>query len=217
MHIIWQGQSCFQIIAGQIKIVIDPFSEDIGLKLSKLEADILLVSHDHYDHANIKAIPGDPFLIKSPGEYEVKGVFVQGIPAFHDDKEGKERGKNTIYIIEAEELRLCHLGDLGQKELSADQLDKIGEVDILLAPVGGIYTIDAKEAAKIISQIEPKIVIPMHYDLPKLNPPAGGVKLDGVDKFLKEMGQKSAETQPKLIVKKKDLVEEETKVIVLQA
>lgn len=216
MHIIWQGQSCFQIIVSQSKgeqtrIVIDPFSEDIGLKPLKLEADVLLVSHNHADHNNIKAVSGSSFLIEGPGEYEIKDIFIQGIPAFHDDKEGREKGQNTIYKIEAEELRLCHLGDLGQKELTVEQLDQIGEVDILLVPVGGVYTIDDKGAAKIISQIEPRIVIPMHYQLPKLK-----VKLDDVDKFLKEMGRKSAEPQAKLIIKKKDLSEEETKIVILQ-
>lgn len=216
MHILWHGQSCFEIIASQqkgeqIKIVIDPFSEDIGLSLPKLEADILLATHDHYDHNNIKGVAGDPFLVQGPGEYERKDVFIQGIPSYHDEKDGKERGQNTIYTIEAEEMRLCHLGDFGQKELTSEQLEKIGDADILMVPVGGNFTVDAKGAAKIISQIEPRIIIPMHYYLPKLK-----VKIDGLDSFLKEMGQKSTEPQPKLLIKKKDLPEEETKVIVLQ-
>ena len=153
---------------------------------------------------------GSPFLIQGPGEYERKDIFVQGIPSYHDDKDGKERGRNTIYTIEAEEMNLCHLGDFGEKELSPEQLEKIGDVDILMVPIGGMFTLDAKGAAKIISQIEPRIVIPMHYSLPKLK-----VKIDGLEPFLKEMGQKSAESQPKLLIKKKDLTAEETKVVVL--
>lgn len=215
MHIIWRGQSCFEIIASQkageqVKIVIDPFSEDIGLKLPKTEADILLVSHEHHDHNNIKGVGGEPFLIQGPGEYERKDIFIQGIPSFHDEKEGKERGLNTIYTIETEEMRLCHLGDLGQKELTPEQLEKIGDIDILMVPVGGTYTIDVKGAAKIISQIEPRVAIPMHYYLPKLS-----IKIDGLDLFLKEMGRKSAEPQPKLLIKKKDLIAEETQIVVL--
>ena len=219
MQIIWHGQSCFQIISSRgknnhVNIVIDPYSEDIGLKVPKLEADILLVSHGHHDHNNVKAVGGNPFLVSGPGEYEIKEVFIQGIPAFHDSSSGKERGTNTIYTIEAEELRLCHLGDLGQKELTPEQIDKIGQVDILMIPVGGVYTISAKEAVKIMSQIEPNIIIPMHYQLPKLNPPAGG-KLDGLDKFLKTMGIKKLDSLPKLSIKKKDVLPEEAKIIVL--
>ena len=215
MHIIWHGQSCFQIIVArnkgeQVSILIDPFDASVGLRAPSLSADILLISHSHSDHNNKKAARGTPFLIEGPGEYEIKEVFIQGITSFHDDKEGKERGLNTIYSIEAEGMRLCHLGDLGQKELSDDQLEKIGDVDILMIPVGGTYTISAKEAAKIISEIEPRLVIPMHYHIPNLK-----LKLDGVDKFLKEMGRKSTEVQPKLLIKKKDLPEE-TKIVVLK-
>ncbi|MDP2966958.1 MAG: MBL fold metallo-hydrolase [bacterium] len=215
MTIFWHGQSCFQIISSQgknnhVNIVIDPYSEDIGLKVPKLEADILLITHGHHDHNNIKAVAGTPFLINGPGEYEIKEVFIQGISAFHDSSSGKERGVNTIYTIEAEELRICHLGDLGQKELTPEQIDKIGQVDILMIPTGGVYTISAKEAVKIMSQIEPNIIIPMHYQLPKLK-----LKLDGLDKFLKTMGIKKLDSLPKLSIKKKDVLPEEAKIIVL--
>jgi len=215
MNIIWRGQSLFEIATsrrknGQVTIVIDPFSPELGLRLPKLEADIVLCTHSHFDHNNVKAVGGRPFLIEGPGEYEIKEVFIQGIPAFHDDSQGKERGKITIFTIEAEELRLCHLGDLGQKELTSEQLEKIGEIDILMIPVGGVYTISAKEAVKIMSQIEPKIIIPMHYALPKLK-----TKLEGVDKFLKTMGIKKIELENKLTIKKKDLSEEEAKIILL--
>lgn len=215
MHIIWHGQSCFQIILArnkgeQVSMVIDPFDETIGLKVPALSADILLVSHSHQDHNNKKAIKGTPFSIEGPGEYEVKETFIWGIPSFHDDVQGAKRGSNTIYTIEGEGMRVCHLGDLGQKELTPEQLEKIGDIDILMVPVGGVYTIDAKGASRIISQIEPRLAIPMHYHLPRLK-----IKLEGVDKFLKEMGKKSVTPQPKLLIKKKDLPEE-TKVVLLQ-
>ena len=216
MTIIWHGQSLFELTSSrgknnQVNIVIDPFSQEVGLRLPKLEADIVLSTHEHYDHNNVKAVGGNYFLIEGPGEYEIKEVFIQGIPAFHDDLQGKERGKTTIFTIEAEELRLCHLGDLGQKELTPDQLEKIGEIDILMIPIGGNYTISGKEAVKIMSQIEPKIIIPMHYALPKLK-----VKLEGVEKFLKTMGIKKIEPVNKLTIKKKELLEEEAKIIVLK-
>ncbi len=230
----WAGQACFQISVSssisngkqakdhQLNIVIDPFGE-IGLKIPNFEANILLVTHNHEDHNNTKAIKParsatgvaggeNYFLIAGPGEYEIKGVFVQGISSFHDDKEGKERGKNIIYTIEAENIKFCHLGDLGQKQLTDEQLEKIGEVDILMIPVGGVYTISSNEAIKIVGQIEPKIIIPMHYYLPKLK-----FKLDDVGKFLKTMGKNSVETLDKFTVKANSLPKErEMKIVVLK-
>ena len=214
--IYWAGQSCFQISVSNSRehsadIVIDPFDETIGLKLPNLSADILLVSHDHYDHNNIKAVKGEPFVIQGPGEYEIKEVFITGIPSFHDDKEGKEKGQNTIYVIEAEDMRFCHLGDLGQKQLTDEQLEKIDGVDVLMIPVGGEFTIDSSAAQKTISQIEPKIVIPMHYNLPKLK-----MKLEDVAKFLKTMGKNSIVPQDKLVVKASTLPKEGMEIVVLQ-
>ncbi|KKS90389.1 MAG: Zn-dependent hydrolase of the beta-lactamase fold-like protein [Parcubacteria group bacterium GW2011_GWF2_43_11] len=214
MHIIWHGQSFFQIQTSlnkgeQTTIAIDPFDESTGLKPPSFQADVLLITHDHHDHNNKKAIKGTPFLIEGPGEYEVKEIAIQGIPSFHDEEEGKKRGSNTIYLIEMEEMKVCHLGDFGQKELTEDQLEQIGDIDVLMVPVGGEFTLDAKGAAHVISQIEPKIVIPMHYAIPKLK-----IKLDEVDKFLKEVGKKSVVPQPKLLIKKKDLPLE-TQVVVL--
>ena len=215
MHIIWKGQSCFNILTSQkkgeqISIVIDPYDGSIGLRVPSLTADILLITHHHCDHNNVKAVKGDPFLVDGPGEYEIKDIFIRGISAFHDAFQGKERGKTAIYTVETEEIRLCHLGDLGQEELTSDQLDKIGNVDILMIPVGGIYTIDGSQAAKIISQIEPSIIIPMHYKIPKLR-----LDLEKIDKFLKVMGIKSVEPQDKLVIKKKDLLGEEARIVLL--
>lgn len=215
MQIFWKGQACFHILTsrgknGELSIVVDPYEESIGLKLPDLRADILLVTHNHFDHNNVKGVQGNPFFISNPGEYDVHGIYIQGILSYHDDTQGKERGLNTVYLLEVEGMKLCHLGDLGQKELTAEQLNQIGDVDILFVPVGGVYTIDGKEASHIVSQLEPKIVIPMHYALPKLK-----VKLGGVEEFLKPMGAKSAKPEPKLLVKERDLVNEETRVVVL--
>ncbi|OGZ17480.1 MAG: hypothetical protein A2Z78_00845 [Candidatus Nealsonbacteria bacterium RBG_13_36_15] len=217
MQVIWHGHAFFQIITSRgkeekLSIAIDPFSAEIGLRVPLIEANILLITHDHYDHNNTKAIKGSPFLIQGPGEYEIKGISIQGISAFHDKNQGKERGGITIYIIEAEGMKLCHLGDFGQKELTSDQIEKIGDCDVLMIPVGGVFTISGPEASKIISQIEPRIVIPMHYQLSKLKLKS---KLESLDKFLKSMGQKGIVPQPKIILKKKDLPEEGTKIIVL--
>ena len=216
MQIVWHGHSLFQITTNPeknnlVKIVIDPFDKSIGLRIPKLEADILLITHQHHDHNNIKAVTGNPFLIEGPGEYEVKNTFIQGIPAFHDDSQGKERGRNTIYTIESEGLKICHLGDLGQKELNEEQLEKIGRVDILMIPIGGIYTISAKESGKIMSQLEPKITIPMHYAIPNLK-----IKLDSLNKFLKVFAIKSLAPIKKLSIKKKDILADESKIVVLE-
>lgn len=201
MKISWAGQACFSISVSNSRdhsaeMVIDPFDESIGLKMPNVSADIVLVSHQHKDHNNAQAVKGTPFLIEGPGEYEVKEVFIRGISSFHDDEQGKERGQNTIYVIEAEGMRICHLGDLGQKQLTDEQLEKIDSVDVLMIPVGGKYTIAAPEAQKIISQIEPKMVIPMHYALPKLK-----VELDDLSKFLKIMGSKEVAPVDKLTLK----------------
>lgn len=215
MKINWYGQSMFEIVAKErqnheVKIVIDPFDKSLGLRVLQPEADILLVSHSHYDHSNVEAIKGDPFLINGPGEYEIKDVYIKGISAFHDKALGKERGKVTIFTIEAEEIKLCHLSDIGQEELTERQLEEIGEVNILMIPIGGVYTINAKEASRMINQIEPQIVIPMHYQIPKLK-----LKLEGIDKFLKVMGVKEAERVNKLSIKRKDLGEGKTRIIIL--
>ncbi len=216
MIINWKGQSCFQISTtpnknGAVSLVIDPFDEGLGLKVPKLQADMLMISHDHKDHNNTKSISGEYFLIDGPGEYDINTIFIQGIDSFHDNVEGKERGLNTIFVIESEEIRICHLGDLGQKELTAEQLEKIGDVDILIIPIGGTHTLDSDEAVKIMAQIEPKIIIPMHYHVPGLK-----VKIDGIDSFLKSLGIKKIESLPKLTIKKKDISTEEVKIIQLE-
>lgn len=216
MQIIWHGHSCFEIVTapaknGQVKIVVDPYSEEIGIKPPKLEADILLITHQHKNHNNKKGVGGSPFAVEGRGEYEIKNIFIRGIGSWHDSTQGKDKGENVIYTMETEELRLCHLGDLGQKELTEEQLEQIGDVDVLMIPVGGGYAISGKEAVKIMSQIEPKITVPMHYHLPKLK-----IKLESIDQFLKSHGIKTIEPLNKLTIKKKDISTEEAKIIVLK-
>ncbi len=208
MNISWRGQSFFEIQTPEAKVIIDPYDASIGLKPPKTEADVVLITHNHPDHANIKSVSGSPFIIDSLGEYEIKGVFVKGILGFHD-KDNKE--PLIIYNLESGGIKMCHLSDLGQKELTDEQIEAIGEVDILMIPVGGTYTVDAKAAKDIVSQIEPRVVIPMHYKIPKLK-----VKLDGVESFLKQMGAEKTETEKKFKVSQKNLPVEETKVVVLE-
>ncbi|MEK7791433.1 MAG: MBL fold metallo-hydrolase, partial [Deltaproteobacteria bacterium] len=168
MVITWYGQACFKIQSGERTLVLDPFAKSIGLTPPGISADVVFVTHEHSDHSNVKSIKGDFFLINGPGEYEVKGVKATGILSFHDNEKGVKRGLNTLYLIEVEGIRILHCGDLGQDQLENSQLEEIGEVDILMIPVGGFFTIDAKAAVGIVNQVEPKIVIPMHYKVANL-------------------------------------------------
>lgn len=214
MIITWYGQSCFKVQSGQDTVVIDPFDKSIGLTPPKFEAQLVLSTHEHPDHNNISTIKGDYFVIDGPGEYEYKGIRVNGIRSYHDNEEGKERGLNTIYVIRFEDILLAHLGDLGQEKLNETQIETIGDVDILMVPVGGNFTIDGEKALDIINQIEPRIAIPMHYKVKGLKP-----KLESVDGFLKAIGKTDLSPEEKLTIKKKDLPDPEakTEIVLLKA
>lgn len=205
MIITWYGQACFKIQSGDKALLLDPFDKSIGLAPPSIQADILLISHGHPDHNNTGAIRGEYFLIDSPGEYEVKGIKINGIPSFHDNEQGAKRGLNAMYFIQIESMRILHMGDFGEDKLEDRQLERLEQVDILMIPVGGFSTINAKTAASIINQIEPKVVIPMHYKIPRLTI----LELDGVDKFIEEFGGEDVVPQDKLVIKQKDFGEEE--------
>lgn len=216
MQIQYYGHSCFKITtkpAGRatedIIAVIDPFDKEIGLRPPQGQADVVFVSHDHHDHNNIEAIKGEPVIINTPGEFSVKGINVIGLEAFHDQKEGSERGKITIFILETEELKICHLSDLGG-ELTEKQLDEIDGVDILFIPVGGNYTIDGKKATEIVKKIEPAIVIPMHYKMLGTT-----IDIEDETKFCNEIGNCPKEKITKLTIKKKDLEEKTMEVVLM--
>lgn len=192
------GHSSFKISGKEINIVCDPFHDDaVGLKFPRVEADVVTVTHEHLDHNNREGVKGNFICFDAPGEYEIKGAEIIGIKSYHDEVQGAERGNNTIFVYEIDDLKLCHLGDLGHT-LTAEQIEKIDGVDVLFVPVGGVVTIDAKKAAKVISDINPKVVVPMHYQV--------GIKknLDPVDVFLKEMG-KEPKKMSDVKLKKKDL------------
>jgi L-ascorbate metabolism protein UlaG (beta-lactamase superfamily) len=212
MDISWLGQSCFRIKGKNVSIVTDPYDpEMVGLKKLKASADIVTVSHGHGDHNNTGAVEGEPFVIEGAGEYEVKGVRIAGVQTFHDNKQGKERGTNTLYVLEVDGVIICHCGDLGH-ELTVEQLEQIEDVDVLLIPVGGTYTLDGTEAVKVINQIEPKVVIPMHYKLPEAKT---DLKLADLDSFLHAYGAKSVEPMSKYTVTK-DKLPAEVELIVLE-
>lgn len=212
MIITWQGHSCFKIqdkIGPEgVTVVTDPFSKETGLKVPNFEADIVTISHSHDDHSNAAALRGNPFVIDCAGEYDRKGVLIEGIDSFHDDKNGAERGNNIIYRIEIDDISVTHLGDLGHV-LSDIQLEKLAGTDVLLIPVGGHYSLDAKKAVEVISQIEPRIVIPMHYKTKDVK-----FDLDPIEKFIKEIGL-TPTYEEKLKISKKDLPAEDMELVIL--
>ena len=214
MNITWYGHSCFKLQSKDIVLITDPFDKKIGLRPPHGAANIVTVSHDHYDHNNFKIIKGDPFVVDSAGEYEINKIIIRGIDSYHDNKEGKERGSNVIYVIEMEDMKICHLGDFGQEGFLNSQLEKIGQIDILFIPVGGTFTIDWKLANTIISQIEPRIIIPMHYKLPGMTGDLS--KIDTADNFCKEHGVSAKDAIEKFSIKKKDLPQDEAKVVLMK-
>jgi L-ascorbate metabolism protein UlaG (beta-lactamase superfamily) len=199
MEITWLGHSCFKLKGKQATVITDPFSPAIGYTLGKVAADIVTVSHPHPGHSYVQGIADEPRILKSPGEYESGGVLTVGVHTFHDNEKGALRGKNTVFVIDVDDVMICHLGDLGHV-LTAEQVAEIDGVDVLLIPVGGVSTIDAVQAAQIVRQLEPKIVIPMHYKTE-----AEKKDLETADRFLKEMGVKEAIAQPKLLVNKSSM------------
>ena len=199
MDISWLGHSCFRIKGSHAIVITDPYSPNLGYSLGKPTACIVTVSHQHPGHSYVQGIGGEPRLVIRPGEYEISGVLIIGIATFHDADRGKQRGKNTVYIMEVDEVSVCHLGDLGHV-LTAGQVEEIGNVDVLLLPVGGVSTINAPMAAEVVRQLEPKVIVPMHYKTSALNR-----ELEPVERFLSEMGVTQVEPQPKLSLTKSNL------------
>lgn len=213
MYITWLGHSSFRlqdkIGADGVSLVTDPFDPAfVGLKWSSLEADIVTLSHQHQDHNYLKGIKSSPFIIDSAGEFEHKGIYVEGVDSWHDQAEGKERGSNVIYRIEIDNLTVTHLGDLGAV-LDAKQIEHLEGTDILLVPVGGKYTLDARLAVEVINQIEPRIIIPMHYAMAGMK-----IELAPLDKFIKELGL-PPRYEDKLKMSKRDLPSDNSELVIL--
>lgn len=214
MDITYLGHSSFRIRGKSATVVTDPYDSSVGLKFPKhVEANVITVSHDHDDHNATTQIEGSPYVISGPGEYEVKGVSIFGLSTFHDDQKGKERGHNTMYRMEVDGISIVHLGDLGH-HLSSEQVDELDGVSILMIPVGGVFTIDPTVAAQIVSDIEPLIVIPMHYGRSELDQKVYGM-LSPVSQFLKEIGKEDSAPQSKLSLTK-DKLPAEMQVVVLE-
>lgn len=214
MEISWLGHSCFLLRGKSATLITDPFSPQAGpstgdaTRLGKVSASIVTISHDHQGHNYATGVGGDPRVVRGPGEYEISDVLITGVPSYHDNERGKQLGRNTIYVIHMDDIVICHLGDLGHA-LQEEQLEEVADCDVLLVPISGQHTINASQAAEVISQVEPRIVVPMHYAL------AGGDAPNALDKFCREMGVGTAQSQPKLSVARTTLPAE-TQVIVLE-
>lgn len=177
--------------------------------MPELSADVVTVSHKHYDHNNVKAVKGNPRIIQQPGKYKVDDATIEGVSTFHDGAQGRKQGKNTVFVYSVEGMRICHLGDLGHL-LTEEQLEKLDKIDVLLIPVGGKFTIDARLARQVVEQVNPSLVIPMHFKTPVLSFPrhlkaVPLVVLDRVDKFVKEMGGAEQKESSTLEVNAEDL------------
>ena len=206
VDITFLGHSCFRLRSKDVTLIADPYQFTLGRAPLRLQAEIVTISHDHQGHNNAAAVAGQPRVIQGPGEYEIRGVLITGVATFHDGVSGKERGRNTVYVIQMEDVRLCHLGDLGHV-LSTEQIDEIGTVDVLFVPARGAV-LDMSRASEVISQIEPSIIVPMHF------PSADEEGLASIEKFCHEMGLRQIEPQAKLSVSKTS-IPQETQVVVL--
>ena len=209
MDISWLGHSCFKIRGKEVTVLTDPYNESIGYAWPSATADIVTISHGHEGHSNAAGVGGEPKVISRPGEYEVRGVFIIGLPTFHDAEEGRTRGRNTCYVMEIDDIRVCHLGDIGHVP-SSRYVQEISGVDVLFAPAGGVSTIDAKAMAETVRLVNPKIVIPMHYRTEVVT------WLDPLSKFTTEMGLAEVIPQPKLSFTRSGLPSDGTKVMVLE-
>ncbi|HET8626670.1 MAG TPA: MBL fold metallo-hydrolase [Thermomicrobiales bacterium] len=205
----WFGHDCFRVRGREATILMDPVGKTTGYALPKQKADIVTVSHPHPGHNALGQVQDGYFLIDGPGEYEVSDVFIKGIRTFHDNERGQRHGFNTIYVLELEDLRICHLGDLGHT-LTEEQAELLDDVDVLMVPVGGGNALDSVGANEVIGQIEPRIVIPMHFQTA-----AGDTTSDRVERFCKELGIENLASQEKLTVRKGDLPDN-VKVVILE-
>ncbi len=206
----WFGHAHF-LVSAKVKIALDPFDNSVGYPMPDVSADVLLMSHGHFDHSNASAVKGDPVKITGYGKKSAKGIDFMGVKTFHDENQGKDRGENTVFVWEMEGIRFAHCGDLGHL-LTEQNLKEIGAVDVLMIPVGGFYTIDAKVATLNIEKLKPKVVIPMHYKQPFMG---DNFPIDKVEVFLQ--GKKNVQKVGKNALSlSKDKLPKETTIYVLE-
>ncbi|MBF6600961.1 MAG: MBL fold metallo-hydrolase [Dehalococcoidia bacterium] len=208
MELTWLGHSCVRLRAKEATVVSDPCDKSTGYSIGRPSADIVTVSVHDRAHDYVEGVAGSPRVIDGPGEFEISGASIMGIATYRGKAQQPESGRNVAYVIEVEDLRIGHLGAIGHVPTS-DQIEQMSNVDVLLVPVGGGESLDAPPAAETVNLIEPRLVIPLHYKTDMENE-----TLDGIDRFLKEMGAKSVQAQPKVSISRSSLPSE-TQVIVL--
>lgn len=201
MDIEWYGHSCFRLRGAQGIVVTDPYGPTDEGRSGALRADIVTVSHAHPGHDRVTSVDGPPFVIDGPGDYELRGIFVTGLRMAHDQEGGARRGHTTAYCVLLDDLSVCHLGDLGHRP-SQEHVEAIGNVDILLVPVGGGNSLGPAQAAEVVRLLDPSIVIPMHCRS------GARPELEPVARFLKEMGVDAAPPVPSLSITRGQLPEE---------
>ena len=211
MEITWYGHSCFRLTErAEASVVCDPYdNQHVGYPLLKLRADIVTISHESPSHSFLKAVKGEPYVITGPGEFEIGGVFITGVRTNGRNKKEPVVPENTLYVIDYNGINIVHLGDLSVAP-SQSEVEELGPVHVALVPVGDGGGLNSSTAAEVISLLEPNIVIPMHYSTP-----ATKNKLDGINKFLKEMGLSHVETIPSLKITSIEGLPQETRVVVL--
>lgn len=220
MDIQYVGHSCFRLRGKEGLVITDPFNSSVGFSMPTLRADVVTVSHDHPDHNNFSVIKDTasrkkPFIIDKPGEYEVQGISVYGYPSFHDSQQGQERGKNVMYSIFVDDVHVLHLGDLGHT-LDEKNIQEIPDIDVLLIPVGGVYTIDPQQAIEVINLLEPAYVIPMHYRTNQHDKKTFG-ELATVEEFMKKVGKQAKEQDKLTLSGPKSGDDAETQYVILEA
>ncbi len=199
MELTWLGHSCFRLRGKEATVITDPPAPSTGYSLGRLTADIVTVSHQHLGHSYVSGVGGNPRVVDGPGEYEIKQTLISGVQTYHDSERGNRLGRNTAYLITLDDIHICHLGDLGDK-LDSHAQEALDGCDVLLIPVGGGNALNAERAAEVIAQLEPKIVIPMHYATPAYKGGPDEPPLEGVERFCREMGVEPPEPVAKLNV-----------------
>jgi L-ascorbate metabolism protein UlaG (beta-lactamase superfamily) len=200
LQIRWHGHACWEI-TNDITLVTDPHDgKSIGIPAPTVAGDIILVSHDHYDHNSVKSVEKDNSkVVTDVRKRTIENIEISGFDSFHDEDMGAKRGNNIIYKFIINEINFCHLGDLGH-ELDNDTIQKIGEVDILFVPIGGTFTVDDKQAWNVVNKIKPKIIIPMHYKIGGLSLP-----IAGIDQFLAQAKHKVIHVGNEIDIEKEDI------------
>jgi L-ascorbate metabolism protein UlaG (beta-lactamase superfamily) len=204
MELTWLGHSCFRLRGRDLTILTDPFDSGLGLTLGKVSADVVTVSHDEPNHNAVGAVDGAPRVVAGPGEYELAGVMITGVAPPRPEGQSRDVPRNTAYLFELDDVTICHLGDLAAP-LGSDQVSVVKDADVLLVPVGGHCTIDGARAAEIVAQVEPKLVVPMHYLIPGVR-----LELDPVDRFCREIGAAELTPQARLTITRSSLPDQLT-------